>query len=44
MFLEQVEANQYRDDIYIDRVITPHNQVPFEEKVIINKILIPELY
>ena len=43
MLLEQVEAHQFRDDIYIDRVITPHEKVAEIEKVIINQILIIEL-
>lgn len=32
-----------RDDIYIDKIITPQNRIQDDDKIIINKILKKEL-
>jgi len=43
MILEQVLPHQYRDDIYIDQVITPHENVKNVDKIIINRMLLREI-
>ncbi len=43
MILEQVLPHQYRDDIYIDQVITPHDKVTEFDKNIINRMLLREI-
>ena len=42
MILEEVEPHPYRDDLFIDRIITPDFLVREEDKKIINRILIRE--
>ena len=39
MILEEVETHPYRDDLFVDRIITPHYLVREEDKKIINRIL-----
>ena len=39
MILEEVETHPYRDDLFIDRIITPHYLIREEDKKIINRIL-----
>ncbi|MHA1805158.1 MAG: hypothetical protein ACTSU4_11635 [Promethearchaeota archaeon] len=41
--LEQVLPHQFRDDIYIDKVITSDEKIKSEDKKIIIKILYDEL-
>ncbi len=41
MLLEQVMQHE-RNDIYIDKIITPHGEVKEEDKFIIRKILYKE--
>lgn len=43
MILEQVLPHQYRDDIYIDQVITPYDKVTEFDKNIINRMLLREI-
>lgn len=43
MILEQVLPHPYRDDIYINQIITPHDKVSQGEKEIINHILLIEI-
>jgi hypothetical protein len=43
MILEQVLPHQYRDDIYIDQVITPHEKVSTTDKIIVNRMLLREI-
>ena len=42
MILEEVEPHPYRNDLFIDRIITPHSLVREEDKRIVNRILIKE--
>ena len=41
--LEQVPPHQFRDDIYVDEVIKPPEQIKNEDKQIIIEILYNEL-
>lgn len=43
MILEQVLPHQYRDDIFIDKVITPHEKIKEIDKIIINRMLLREI-
>lgn len=43
MILEEVECHPYRDDIYLNNIITPHNLIKEKDKKIINRILLKEL-
>ena len=43
MILERVLPHQYRDDIFIDQVITPHEKVKEVDKIIINRMLLREI-
>ncbi|MFX1326204.1 MAG: hypothetical protein ACFE8N_14735 [Promethearchaeota archaeon] len=43
MTLEQVLSHPTRDDIYINQIITPHNEVKESDKIIINRILLKEV-
>jgi len=43
MILEEVQRHQYRDDIYINKIITPYDLVKKKDKNIINRILFEEL-
>ena len=43
MLLEQVLPHPYRDDIYINEVITPHNKVTQSDKQMIIHLLLKEV-
>ncbi len=43
MYLEQVLPHPHRDDIYINEIITPHNEVKESDKKIVNRILLREV-
>ncbi|MFX1339108.1 MAG: hypothetical protein ACFFDK_10910 [Promethearchaeota archaeon] len=43
MILEEVEVHPYRDDIYINNIITPHDLIKEKDKKIINRILLREI-
>ncbi|MFX1278050.1 MAG: hypothetical protein ACFFCI_22470 [Promethearchaeota archaeon] len=43
MILEEVLGHPTRDDIYINQIITPHNEVRESDKNIINRILLKEV-
>ena len=43
MILEEVECHPYRDDVYLNNIITPHNLIKEKDKKIINRILLREI-
>jgi hypothetical protein len=43
MILEEVECHPYRDDIYLNNIITPHELIEEKDKQIINRILLREI-
>ena len=43
MILEEVECHPYRDDIYLNNIITPHDLIKEKDKQIINRILLREI-
>ena len=43
MHLEQVLSHPLRDDIYINEIITPHNEVTQSDKQMINHLLLKEV-
>ena len=43
MRLEQVMPHPHRDDIYINEIITHHNDVPQSDKQMVNRILLREV-
>jgi len=43
MLLEQVLPHPHRDDIYINEIITPHNEVTRSDKQMINRLLLKEV-
>ncbi|MFW9999210.1 MAG: hypothetical protein ACFE9Q_05240 [Candidatus Hodarchaeota archaeon] len=43
MHLEQVLPHPQRDDIYINEIITPHNEVTQHDKELVNRILLKEV-
>jgi hypothetical protein len=43
MLLEQVRTHPQRDDIYINEIVTPHNEVTQSDKQIVNRILLKEV-
>jgi len=43
MFLEQVLPHPHRDDIYINEIITPHNEVTQSDKQMVNRLLLKEV-
>jgi hypothetical protein len=43
MILEEVERHPHRQDIYIDNVITPHELVKENDKLLINLLLSKEV-
>lgn len=43
MILEEVRPHPYRDDIYINVVITPYNDITISAKKLVNQILIKEV-
>jgi hypothetical protein len=43
MILEEVLPHPLRDEIYINQIVTPHNEVQENDKIIINRILLREV-
>lgn len=43
MILEQVMPHPRRDDIYINEIITAHNEVTQNDKQMVNRILLKEV-
>ena len=43
MILEEVMPHPRRDDIYINQIVTPHNQIRKSEKTLVNRILLKEV-
>jgi hypothetical protein len=43
MILEEVLPHPLRDDLYINQIVTPHNEVKESDKNIINGILLKEV-
>lgn len=43
MILEEVMPHPNRDDIYINQIITPHNQIKEDDKTFVNRILLKEV-
>jgi len=43
MILEQVLPHPYREDIYINEVITPYNRVTQSDKQMVNRLLLKEV-
>jgi hypothetical protein len=43
MILEEVLPHPLRDELYINQIVTPHNEVQESDKIIINRILLKEV-
>ena len=43
MILEEVPPHPFRDDIYINSVITPHDEVKNSDKMMVKRILLKEV-
>jgi hypothetical protein len=43
MILEEVLPHPRREDIYINHIVTPHNEVKDSDKNIVNRILLTEV-
>ncbi len=43
MKLEKVRNHSFREDLYVNKIITPSDQVDQEEKNLINQILLKEV-
>ena len=43
MRLEKVLNHKLREDLYINKIITPHQEIKPEEKMLINEILLKEV-
>ncbi len=43
MILEEVRPHPYRDDIYINQIITPYNEIEVDDRIFVNKLLIKEI-
>ena len=43
MILEEVMPHPNRDDIYINQIVTPYNQLKDSDKTIVNRILLKEV-
>ena len=43
MLLEEVLSHPFRDDIYINQIVTPPSEVKEIDKIIINRILLKEV-
>lgn len=43
MILELVMAHPHRDDIFINEVLTPHNEIKESDKMEVNRILLVEV-
>lgn len=43
MILEEVLPHPYRDDLYLNTVVTPFDKIEFKIKEIVNQILLIEV-
>lgn len=43
MILEEVRPHPYRDDIYINQIITPYNEIEVDDKNFVNHLLLKEV-
>ncbi len=43
MILEEVPSHPFRDDIYINSVITPYDEVKNSDKMMVKRILLKEI-
>ncbi len=43
MILEEVPPHPFRDDIYINSVITPYDEVKNSDKMMVKRILLKEV-
>ncbi len=43
MILEEVMSHPRRDDIYINQIVTPYNQIKKSDKTLVNRILLKEV-
>jgi hypothetical protein len=43
MILEEVRPHPSRDDIYINFIVTPSNEIQLKDKKLVNRILIKEV-
>jgi len=43
MILEEVLPHPHREEIYINHIVTPHNEVKESDKNVINQILLTEV-
>jgi hypothetical protein len=43
MILVKVMPHPHRDDIYINEIITPHNEITQSDKQMVNRILLKEV-
>jgi len=43
MILEEVLPHPSRDELYVNQIVTPHNEVKESDKIIINRILLKEV-
>ena len=43
MILEEVLPHPFREEIYLNTIITPYNEIEFRVKKIINQILLIEV-
>lgn len=43
MLLEEVPPHPFRDEIYINTVITPHEEVKNSDKLMVKRILLKEI-
>ena len=43
MILEEVRPHPSRDDIYINQIVTPYNEVQLGDKNLVNRILFKEV-
>ena len=43
MILEEVPPHPFRDDIYINTVITPYDEVKNSDKMMVKRILLKEI-
>jgi hypothetical protein len=41
--LEEVLPHPFKESIYINQIVTPYDEVPESEKIIINRILLREV-
>lgn len=43
MILEEVMPHPNREDIYINQIVTPHNQIKDSDKTLVKRILLKEI-